>query len=421
MNIPYRYLLVASFLCCMLSTPAWGSGLWLYERGTPEVGTANAGVGARAEDASTALSNPAGMTRLEKSQFLVGLQPMFLDIQFSPDSRTTTSGSSGDASSFIPGMGLFYVHPLGDGWRFGFSLASFFGLGVKYEDDWVGRYYIQEGNFLTLSSVPTLAYKVNDWLSVGGGVAMVFSKYNSRAAINNLVSSDGELKFEDTDLGVGGMISFLLEPKKGTRIGLGYSSPVKLKFKDVPDFNGLGPGMNAILTGLGLIGSELSMEMTIPQTVMFSVFREINDKWAIMGNIGWQDWSEFGQIPVSISSTTSRSVTQDRNFDDTWHFALGAHYRFHPQWRVTAGIAHDTPPVSDENRTVDLPLDRTWRYSAGLIYDYNRKVTLGFAYTLLDAGSASINQRRGPLSGTLSGEYSSNYVHIIAISANYRF
>jgi long-chain fatty acid transport protein len=49
--------------------------------------------------------------------------------------------------------------------------------------------------------------------------------------------------------------------------------------------------------------------MTIPETVMFSVFHEINNQWAIMGNIGWQDWSESGQIPVSISSITSASAT----------------------------------------------------------------------------------------------------------------
>jgi long-chain fatty acid transport protein len=405
----------------LFSTPAWGAGLWLYERGTPEVGTANAGVAARAEDASTALSNPAGMTRLNKPQWLASMQSLFLDIQFSPDSRTTTSGSPGNADGFIPGMDLFYVHPIGDKWRFGFSVASFFGLGVKYEDNWVGRYYILESNFLTLSAVPTLAYKINDWLSVGGGLGMVFSEYSSRTAINNVASPDGELKFEDTDIGVGGVISVLVEPRKGTRFGLCYSSPVKLKFEDVPDFNGLGPGMNALLTGLGLIGSELSVEMTIPQTVMFSFFHEINIRWALMGNIGWQDWSAFGQIPVSISSTTSASVTQDRNFDDTWHVALGAHYRFHPQWRVTAGIAYDTSPVSDEYRTVDLAMDRTWRYSAGLIYDYSKKLTLGFAYTFLDAGNAPINQTRGPLAGTVSGQYSSNYVHIIGVNANYRF
>ena len=421
MAIPYRHGFLALFLCCTLSTPALGAGLWLYERGTPEVGTANAGVAARAEDASTALGNPAGMTRLDTPQLMAGLQPLFLNTQFSPDSRTTTSGSSGDADSFIPGASCFYVHPLGDRWRLGFSLASFFGLGVKYDDDWVGRYYFQESNFLTLSAAPTVAYKVNDWLSIGGGVGILFSEYYSRAAVNNLAGSDGELKFEDQDIGVGGTLSVLVEPAKGTRLGLAYSSPVKLTFKDAPDFTGLGPEMNAILTGLGLLGSELSVEITIPQTVMFSFFHEINSRWAVMGNIGWQDWSEFGQIPVSISSTTSATVTQDRNFDDTWHFALGAHYRFHPQWRVTAGIAYDTSPVSDEDRTVDMALDRTWRYSAGLIYDYSKKLTLGFAYTFLDAGNAPINQTRGPLAGTVSGEYSSNYAHIVGINASYRF
>ncbi len=416
-----RYLFVALFLCCILTTPAMGAGLWLYERGTPDVGTANAGAGARAEDASTALSNPAGMTRLDTPQWQATLQPMILDIQFSPDSRTTTAGSAGNADGFIPGMGLFYVHPLGDRWRLGFSVASFFGLGVEYEDDWVGRYYIRESDFLTVSATPTVAYRVNDWLSVGGGVSAVYGIFKSRAAVNNLIGSDGELEFEDTDVGVGWVVSILAEPRKGTRLGLGYTSPVELKFKDVPDFQGLGPGLNAALTALGVIGAELGMEMTIPQTVMFSFFHEVNKDWAVMGNVGWQEWSEFGQIPVSISSNASAATTQDRNFDDTWHFALGVHYRFLPQWRATAGIAHDTSPVSDEDRTVDLPLDRTWRYSGGLIYDYSKKLTLGMAYSFLDCGDATIDQRRGPLSGTLSGAYSSNYVHVIGLSANYRF
>jgi len=172
----YRHLLVSLLLCCTFSAPALGAGLWLYERGTPEVGTANAGVAARAEDASTAFSNPAGMTRLNTPQFQATFQPLFLDIQFSPGPRTTTSGSPGNADGFIPGMGLFYVHPLGDNWRLGFSVASFFGLGVKYEDDWVGRYYLRESNFLTVSAAPTVAYKINDWFSIGGGVAAVLGK-----------------------------------------------------------------------------------------------------------------------------------------------------------------------------------------------------------------------------------------------------
>ena len=43
----------------------------LYEIGTPDLGLAAAGYAARAQDAATVLTNPAGMTRLDKSQLLV--------------------------------------------------------------------------------------------------------------------------------------------------------------------------------------------------------------------------------------------------------------------------------------------------------------------------------------------------------------
>ncbi len=31
---------------------------------------------------------------------------------------------------------------------------------------------------------------------------------------------------------------------------------------------------------------------------MFSVYHEVNDRLALMANLGWQDWSEFGKVDV---------------------------------------------------------------------------------------------------------------------------
>ncbi|NJN47426.1 MAG: hypothetical protein HC808_14195 [Candidatus Competibacteraceae bacterium] len=45
--------------------PTFGGGLIAYEVGTADVGLASAGNGARAQDASTVFTNPAGMTRLQ--------------------------------------------------------------------------------------------------------------------------------------------------------------------------------------------------------------------------------------------------------------------------------------------------------------------------------------------------------------------
>jgi len=401
---------------------AWAGGLWMYERGTPEVGTANAGVAARAQDASIAASNPAGMVLLDKAEVMATVQPVITNMQFQPGPATTTTGPNGDGGVVLPTAGLFYVQPLGKDWRVGLSLGSYMGLGVKYEDDWVGRYYVQESAFLTLDLMPSVAYRVNDWLSIGAGVTIQWAALKTKLALNNTVfGNDGQLEYKDDSWGIGGGAGILVEPRKGTRFGLTYMSPVQQEFKDTPAFSN---ATSLINRAMAARTGEITLKMTIPQAVMFSAYHEITPAWAVMGNLGWQNWTKFGYTGIGVTSTaTDATVTANlnANYDDTFHVAIGTHYRFHPHWRVTAGFAYDSSPAGDADRTVTMPLDRQLRYSAGLIYDYSQRITLGLAYTYIDAGSASVNQTRGPLAGTVQGDYSPNAIHVIGLNVAMRF
>ena len=105
-----RYFGAGILLGALIASSVHAGGLYLYELGTPDVGAAAAGWAARAQDAATVFTNPAGMTRLDKSEMLAGVQPLYLHADFSPDSNTTTSGSDGDASTWLPAGGLYYVH-----------------------------------------------------------------------------------------------------------------------------------------------------------------------------------------------------------------------------------------------------------------------------------------------------------------------
>lgn len=73
----YHCLLLAILSLLLIVPAAWGGGLILYELGTPDLGTASAGRAAMAADASTAAFNPAGMTRLERSQMLPAFQGLY--------------------------------------------------------------------------------------------------------------------------------------------------------------------------------------------------------------------------------------------------------------------------------------------------------------------------------------------------------
>jgi long-chain fatty acid transport protein len=418
--------IIAAVLITLIMCPKiWAAGLWLYEGGTPDLGTAGAGRAAAAKDATIAGGNPAGMTRLKGSQMTVGAQALFPQIKFDVDESSFGGGNGGNAGYFTPAGTLYYVHSLSSDFKLGVAAGSYFGLGLDYGDDWAGRYYFQEGKFLTFGVNPVAAYRINKYLSVGAGVSMVVSNYEAKAALRNLEPGnppDGRLKFEDYDVGYGANAGLMIEPKDGTRFGITYRSKVDLEYKDKPDLNGVGPLLQAALNATGLAGSKVKLDMEIPQAVMASAYHELTDKLAIMGNVGWQNWSSFGNIDVSIDSDTSTRATQDLGYDDTWHFALGAQYRITEPWLLSIGAAYDTSPVdSGKKRTPALPLDRQTRFGAGVQYELDQNLTLGAAYEYLDLGDGNINQTGGNLRGNLKGDYEKNHIHFIGLNVVWKF
>jgi long-chain fatty acid transport protein len=424
MSVIFRKVLVAVLFTLIMCPSIQAAGLWLYESGTPDLGTAGAGRAATAVDASTVGGNPAGMTRLAGSQMTTGAQALFPQIKFDVEDKSFGGGDGGNAGYFTPAASFYYVHSLTSDFKLGVAVGSYFGLGLDYDDDWAGRYYFLEGQFLTFGVNPVAAYRINKYFSVGGGVSLVVSNYEAKTALRNLEPGrgDGRLEFEDYDVGYGANAGLMIEPKAGTRFGITYRSKVDLEYKDKPDLKRVGPLLQAALNVTGLAGAEVELDMEIPQAVMVSAYHEVTDKLTVMGNVGWQDWSGFGNIDVSINSDTSTNATQDLGYDDTWHFALGLQYRLAAPWLLSAGVAYDTSPAdSGKKRTPALPLDRQMRAGAGVQYELNQDVTLGVAYEYLDLGDGNINLKGGNLRGDLKGDYQENHIHFIGLNVVWKF
>ena len=422
----YQCVLLALFSVFFIVSAAWGGGVWLYEGGAPDLGTAAAGRAALAADASTAGTNPAGMTRLDRSQLLSAVQGLYVNSRFDTKLSGFGGGDGGNAGGFVPSGSLHYVHRVTDDFRLGISAGSYFGLGVDYGDDWAGRYYTTKAEMLTMGVNPTAGYRVNRWLSVGAGVGVVYATLDQKTAVNNEATDpgfgDGELKLDADDVGYNFNLGILVSPWSGTRFGLTYRSEVDLEFEDAASLKNIGPNLQNALDASGIAGSKVDIGMTIPQALMLSGYHQLSPRWAIMGNIGWQDWSKFGKQELTLRSATSTTFLQDLEYDDTWHFALGSQYRFSDSWLWSVGFAYDTSPLDEfNNRTPDLPLDRQIRIGTGIQYDWNEDVTVGAAYEYADFGKAEISQTGGPLQGPLKGEYDTNVIHFFAVNLIWKF
>jgi long-chain fatty acid transport protein len=412
---------LAIVLLLTFVSSAHGAGLELYETGS-ELGTASAGLAALAEDASTAASNPAGMTLLDRTQLMTAPGALLPSTNFDAAPQTTTSGGSGgNAGVFFPIGSFFYVRKLSERLRLGVAVFSDYGLGGDYGKTWVGRYYITEATLTTGKVNPSLAYEVNKWLSVGAGFSFGVGRLTFQSKINNILprALDGGLSLESWDEAFAGNVGILLRPIDKLRIGLTYESPEDYKFGFRPHLTGLGPLLNRIRTRIG--GTKINVPMTEPQQVMASAVYQVLPNFSLLGDVGWQNWSAFGEFPVGISTATQRTLTANLHFSDTCHVAIGQQLRLGEKWLWSAGFAYDSAPVSKANRNAVLPLDRQLRYGTGLLYEINNDVTAGVAWELMDAGPGPYSNHRGPLAGTLQGHYSTNLINFVALNVIWKF
>jgi len=414
---------ISALLVILTAMSAHAGALWLYEEATPDMGVASAGRQAAAMDASTASGNPAGMTRLERSQMAGGFMGFFPDTKFKVQETDVSGGGVGKAGNIAPGATFYYVHSLNSDLKLGLGLGSYMGAGLDYGSNWSGRYYAQKVDLATLATNPSAGYRVNPWLSIGGGVNIVYGEMSDRTAVNTpLEPGDGRLKYDAKDVGYGFNAGVLIEVSPQTRVGVTYASQVDLNFKDDLRFENISETgiRGALLKASGVLDSNLKVNWNLPKQVAVGAYQELTKELALVATLNWQDWSNFGLAEISVPDNNTTSVGID--WKDTYHVGLGAYYRVAEPWLLMIGWAYDTSPIkSSKDRSPTLPVDRQFRYAAGVQYDWSKDFTVGAAYTLIDAGDCKISKEGTPLTGQLEGKYDPNFIHAFNLNFVYKF
>ena len=391
---------VIALFFTFIHTTALAGGLYINEFGTPSMGTAGAGANAVASDASTSFHNPAGMTRIKGEEVMGTGGLLYATVKFDADSDTPVSGGNGgNAGGTAPIAGGFYVHSLSDKWKLGANLITITGAVLDYDDDWTGRYLNTDVTLLTVTFFPSLAYRVNDWLSLGGGPQIMYADLELKAKAPS-PKGDGKVKIDGDDVAYGFGLGALVELSEQTRIGVVYQSEIE------PEFDGdvkiSGPDIEA--------GTDT--KITLAQFIKVSGYHELNDRWAMLGTVGWEDWSAFKNVNISTDRGKKKIP---RDWKDTWKFAAGVHFRPTDNWLLQAGFSYDTSPVDSDDRTPDMPIDRQIRYATGVQYKWSDRLSTGAQFVYADYGKAKIDN------DLLKGDYKRNDIFFFALNANWKF
>jgi long-chain fatty acid transport protein len=396
-----------------ISCHSYAGGLYLYEIGTEDVGLANAGAAARAADASVIANNPAGMTRLAGQQTTVAGQALYGDVVYKLDGTGKVPGADpGNIVGWFPGASAFYSHSVDDKLKLGIGMYGNFGLGTQF-GEWAGKRLLTDSTLVALTFQPSAAYKIDEHWSVGLGIGI---NYGLFALKRDALSGAQEVK--DHDWASNAKLGLMYSLNEQTRLGLAYTSATKYHFQ-IDSSAQFTVNLPNPIPGLPDIAVSKTVSLPIaamvnaPNQVMFSAFHQIDPTWAVMGNLGWQNWSSFSDSSVLAGN---RTIPSGDALQDTWHSALGVQYQANSRLRINGGVAYDTSFYKDQNNSsLTMPSGAAWRLGTGAQYALDNKASIGVAFEYITMESSKVP------SELFSGGYNKPKMYFLTVNYSHRF
>jgi long-chain fatty acid transport protein len=420
-----------------VSGHAMAAGFALQNQNGAGTGYAYAGSAAVAEDASTIYFNPAGMTYLAEGHHVTGALTM-LDRSLEFKDRGTNSlniplaggllnagyplgGDGGQAGgkSYVPA--LYWAMSITPELRIGLGVSPTFGNATEWDDDFMGRFQGSYSEIKAINVNPSVAWKMNDRVSLGFGVNVVKFEADLRGIVPEVevimglpptvLTDEGESKLTGKDTGYGWNAGAIFQVTPSTRLGITYRSAIDLKVKGKAEQ----PGSV----------TPAQVKIKLPDTASIALSQKVGDRLELLADYTWTGWSTIPSLRVTNRETGELLTDEHLGFKDSHRVGLGMQYQYTDALRLRAGVAYDQSPVRKAtDRTVRLPdSDRTW-LALGLNYKFTKQTSMDVGYAYLMFDEAKIN--RQTVLGTMEtgqrviGKFDTK-VHILSVQLNHHF
>jgi long-chain fatty acid transport protein len=441
---------------------ALASGFQLVEQNGSGLGNAFAGQAAGVSDASAIFFNPAALTRIPKRQLVLSIEPIGLGTTFTnsgsgsptlPSSPPLTlpvplGSDGGDAGGWIPVPNGYFSLQVGSQVWLGVAVNVPFGLETSWEGDWVGRFHAVKSKIETININPTVAVKLTDALSIGGGVSYqrlsatlsqnapygasvgaasmvppAFQQIAFGAILQQLggpagLAREGLSTVEGDSWAWGWNAGVMLQVGEQGRLGASYRSAIThdidgtVTFQDAPTFQPV-PPLADLFNGLNarFANGPVTAKVKLPDTLSVAAAFE-GEKVEVLADWTWTGWSSIQSLDVLRTDGADLSSVP-LLFEDTWRAGLGVNVKLNDRFKLRLGTAYDKTPVQDQYRTPRLPDgDRVWA-AGGFECKLGEQsaIDVGYAHLFIGDISSDLPNQSSPSAtpqGALVGTYTAD-------------
>ncbi|HEY4141448.1 MAG TPA: outer membrane protein transport protein [Pseudolabrys sp.] len=404
------------------TTAANAGGFAVREQSAAGQGASFAGMAAGGP-LSSMFWNPATMTQYAGKAFegdITGIFPKANQTATTSALSVFGSGASntGDAAA-VPAS--YSSIQLNDKLWIGMSVNSPFGLSVSAPALWAGAGYMQNSSVRTLNASPSIAYKINDMISVAAGVQIQWMSVNYGQLTSAVPFNT--LQIGGSGYGYGFTLGTTITPMVGTTIGIGYRSSINQKIDGTLSTSNTLP---ATTTG------SVNTNLKLPDQLSIGLRQRFTDRWTFLAGFEFANWARIGTATINQGSGApatlgGNAITLPFQYSNSYFYSAGFEYAALPNLTLRTGIGYEKSPITDGVRTPRLPdNDRMW-YSIGATYLAPFKgLSFDVGYSYIDVKNTPINISAASgnpwlnTSGTYIGDVKSN-IHIFSVAMRYQW
>jgi len=372
--------LLSFVLFFLVGSTLYAGGYRVSIQGQKQLAMGHTGV-AVISSAESVFFNPASISFLDgKMNFSLGVSGIIAETRFeNKDFGDVNSTESGLATPF----NFYATYKANDWLSFGLGVYTPYGSSVEWEKDWSGSHLVNDIDLKAIFVQPTVAVKISDKLSIGGGPIYVNGSVNFNKNLNrSLVDLNGNrtnVTVEQKGISAWGYtLGVMIKPIEKLNIGFNYRSKVTMQAEEGDaDFENV-PGS----LPNNLSDGKFDADLPLPAEVTVGLSYEFCDKFLFAFDYNFAQWSEYEALVVEFDNDAGVS-TSPRNYKDAETFRFGLQYEATKKVTVRTGVYFDQSPVQDGYFAPETPRNDSVGYTAGLSFKVNDKLSIDASFLYL--------------------------------------
>ena len=407
-------VLALSGLALRAGTAA-AQGYGVYEHDACTMGRAGTGV-AMPCNASAIFYNPAGIVRSGGTRNQLTVGATLISPKFTFTDSATGVNTAGPANT-IPAPHLYVTRQFENGWAAGIGVFAPYGLVSEWPITFSGRFLGYRSELKSIYIQPTVAKRVNSWLTVGAGFDYIHTSVDLKQRVDLASQNTTTPGITFANLGVplgtdfadahltggswSGAFHFGVMVKPTSRLSFGAryltrsTGDIQGDASFTPVSTGVtlaagnpfgvpaGTPLDSIVasqfrTGGALVKQHASTYVPLPDQLVVGIAVNVTSQLAVLADYQWVNWKRFSKLPIAFQNLGVRTLWEDYKSTNGWR--LGAQYDVTSQFSLRGGVLRHDAAAPDNTVTPLLPEGARVEQTIGASFHLNPRATIEAAY-----------------------------------------